>query len=246
MSVPTPPQPPVPPPLHYRPHSEATSSHQRILSLVRSLAMEPILDVGAAQGMLGQALSLPSPGVVGEGRGGGSVITIDAVEPNPAWAAAAGPYYRQVFPTTVENAPLPPRTYRLIVCGDVLEHTVDPVAVLRQLRSAANADGVYIISVPNVAHLSVRLLLLLGLFPPMERGILDKTHLHFYTRATAISMLRQAGLRVDAAYPTGVPLSEICRCCGWLRKPLGWCQRAALAIAPRLFAFQWILVARNA
>jgi len=127
----------------------------------------------------------------------------------------------------------------------VLEHTVDPVAVLGQLRAVATDDAVFIISLPHVAHLAVRLLLLLGRFPRMERGILDKTHLHFYTRDTAEETLRAAGLRVAQAYPTGVPLDEL-----WpagqgtapYRAMMGL-QHLALRFAPRLFAFQWIFVA---
>jgi hypothetical protein len=80
----------------------------------------------------------------------------------------------------------------------------------------------------------------------MERGIFDRTHLHFYTRATAEDMLRAAGLEVVRAQPTPVPLEQIWpegRARGLLRG-LMLAQRAALLLAPRLFGFQWIFVAR--
>src|SRR6185436_2529601 len=107
------------------------------------------------------------------------------VEYNPAWADMARPHYRNVWSGAIENAPLPDNEYRLIVCGDVLEHTADPVAVIKRLRRAAREDARFIISVPNIAHLGVRMLLLFGRFPKMERGPLDKTHLHFFTKDTA-------------------------------------------------------------
>ena len=218
--------------VHYRLHHDPKSSHQQIARLVRRLGASPLLDVGAAQGVLGQLV----------GKAG---LTLDAVEPNPAWAERAKPFYRQIFASTIEEAALAPGSYRAVVCGDVLEHTVDPVAVLGQLRAVATDDAVFIISLPHVAHLAVRLLLLLGRFPRMERGILDKTHLHFYTRDTAEETLRAAGLRVAQAYPTGVPLDEL-----WpagqgtapYRAMMGL-QHLALRLAPRLFAFQWIFVA---
>lgn len=220
--------------IHYRLHRDPKSSHQQIARLVQRLGVSPVLDVGAAQGVLGQL-------VAGQG------LTLDAVEPNPIWAERARPHYRAVYASTVEDAPLEPRSYRTIVCGDVLEHTVDPVAVLGQLRAVATDDAFFIISLPHVAHLAVRLMLLLGRFPRMERGILDKTHLHFYTRDTAEETLRAAGLRVVAAYPTGVPLDEL-----WpggqghaLYRWLMRLQHLALRLAPRLFAFQWIFVARG-
>jgi 2-polyprenyl-3-methyl-5-hydroxy-6-metoxy-1,4-benzoquinol methylase len=178
----------------------------------------------------------------------GTGIVLDAVEANPEWAELARPYYRQVFPSYIEAALLPERAYRVVVCADVLEHTANPIGVLHQLQRAATEDATFIISVPNVAHLAVRLMLLFGRFPKMERGPLDRTHLHFFTKDTARGLLEQAGLRVERFYVTGVPLDEI-----WksgegklLFNTMMRTQHAALAVAPRLFGFQWIMVARNA
>ena len=218
--------------LHYRTHRDPKSSHQQIARIVRRLGATPVLDVGAAQGIIGQLV-------------GGAGLVLDAVEPNAGWAERARPFYRTVHASTIEDAPLAPGSYRVVVCGDVLEHTVDPVAVLGELRRVATPDAVFVISLPHVAHLAVRLLLLLGRFPKMERGILDRTHLHFFTRDTAEDLLRAGGLRVARAYPTGIPLDEL-----WpggegsapyrLLQRIQW---AALRLAPRLFAFQWIFVA---
>jgi 2-polyprenyl-3-methyl-5-hydroxy-6-metoxy-1,4-benzoquinol methylase len=201
--------------------------------LVRWLRRSPILDVGAAQGFLGQALQ----------RDG---LIVDAVEPHPLWAAQAQPFYRAVYASAIEAVALPPRCYRVVVCADVLEHTVDPVGVLRMLQAAATPEAMFIVSLPNVAHLAARLLLLAGRFPQMERGIFERTHLHIYTRSTAADMLRAAGLRVLRARPTPVPLEQF-----WpagraaaLRRGLMGLQRSGLLLAPTLFAMQWIFVAR--
>ncbi|HZL37340.1 MAG TPA: class I SAM-dependent methyltransferase [Tepidisphaeraceae bacterium] len=222
-------------PIHYRSHRDPRSSHQQISRLVRQLAQSPVLDVGAAQGMLGKSLE-------------GSSIVLDAVEANPEWAALARPYYRTVHACYIQDAPLADHTYKVIVCADVLEHTPDPVAVLRQLRKAATADATFIISVPNIAHAGVRLMLLLGRFPKMERGPLDRTHLQFLTKDTAREMMNEAGLRVLSFSATGVPLDELWR--GGegrlLFNAMMRAQHLALAVAPRLFGFQWIMVARAA
>jgi hypothetical protein len=219
--------------LHYRLHSDPRSSHQQIAALIRRWRRGPILDVGAAQGFLGQLME-------------GSGLAIDAVEPNPAWAAGAAPYYRQVWPLTIEDAPLPTGVYRVVVCADVLEHTADPVAVLRRLRAIATDDALFVVSLPNVAHIAVRLLLLFGQFPRMERGILDRTHLHFYTRRTVRDLLAEAGLETVRMRPTGFPLDEL-----WqqgegtlLFRLLMRLQHLALLLAPTLFAWQWVSVAR--
>jgi SAM-dependent methyltransferase len=175
----------------------------------------------------------------------GSGLAIDAVEPNPDWAAVARPYYRNSYTGTIESVSLPEKHYQVIVCGDVLEHTVDPAEVLRQLRRLATDDAVFIVSVPNVAHFSVRLMLLFGLFPKMPRGILDRTHLHFFTRKTAIAMLNDAGLTVSRILKTGVPLEQLGRGDGARRTLAGLSrlQNPFLLLMPRLFAFQWIFVA---
>ena len=220
---------------HYHLHRDPRSSHQQIIGHALRLRRQPVLDVGAAQGILGQLLQ-------------GSGLEIDAVEMHPQWAEDARPFYRRVFNHTIEDAPLPERTYQTVLCGDVLEHTVDPVAVLRRLRRAATHDATFVVSLPNVAHLAVRLMLLFGRFPRMEKGILDKTHLHFFTRDTAEATLREAGLRVESASVTGVPLEELWR--GGegrlLFRAMRKMQHAALALMPRLFGYQWVFVARPA
>ena len=202
---------------------------------MRELRLSPILDVGAAQGMLGHSIQ-------------DTGLTIDGIEANPQWAEMARPLYRNVWACYAEHAPLESKAYKLIVCGDVLEHTPDPVGVLKKLIEASADDAKFIISLPNVAHLAIRLMLLFGKFPKMERGILDKTHLQFFTKDTALEMIQSAGLRVEKVSCTGVPLDEV-----WkngegkgLYKLMVRSQHLALSIAPRLFGFQWIFLASRA
>lgn len=219
----------------YRLHQDPRSSHQLIAGLVRELGRGPILDVGAAQGLLGRLLS-------------GSGLTIDAVEPTPEWALACRPYYRHVLASSIEQAAFAEEKYEIIVCADVLEHTVDPQAVITRLQSAAAFDGLFIVSLPNIAHLAIRLLLLAGKFPMMERGILDRTHLHFYTRDTAAQMLEGAGLRIRRVAATSVPLDELWK--GGQGNPLfrlmTKLQHLLVALFPRLFAFQFIFLSERA
>jgi 2-polyprenyl-3-methyl-5-hydroxy-6-metoxy-1,4-benzoquinol methylase len=220
--------------LHYRLHQDPKSSHQQIARLLRQRRPRLILDVGAAQGMLGQVLQ-------------DSGLIIDAIEPEPGWAEHARRFYRTVHNCTVEEAKLAER-YDAVICADVLEHTASPAGVLRQLRQVAMDDALFVISVPNVAHLAVRLMLLAGYFPKMERGILDRTHLHFFTRDTARQLLESAGLKIERVFATGVPLDEL-----WRRRGRGGAvysaamrmQHAAVAVWPRMFGFQWIFAARN-
>jgi 2-polyprenyl-3-methyl-5-hydroxy-6-metoxy-1,4-benzoquinol methylase len=222
---------------HYRLRRDPKSSHQQIARLLREIRPNQVLDVGAAQGILGQLLAEES-----KIEDLGSKIEIDAIEPNGEWADAARPYYRQIINSTVESANLPDNTYDCIVCADVLEHLPDPLSTLKRLRQAAKSDATFIISLPNVAHLAVRTMLLFGRFPKMERGILDKTHLQFFTKDTAKDLLTDAGLRIDRILTTVVPLEDFGN--GILTKSMMGMQRLAVALAPRLFAMQWIFVAK--
>jgi 2-polyprenyl-3-methyl-5-hydroxy-6-metoxy-1,4-benzoquinol methylase len=217
---------------HYRLHRDPRSSHQQIAKRLRELGRSPVLDVGAAQGMLGEILA-------------GSGLVLDAVEPNPEWAAMCKPIYRNVITSEIENATIDGEPYGAIVCADVLEHTPDPQEVLGKLRRLAAPNAVFLISLPNVAHLAVRLMLLAGKFPQMERGILDKTHLHFYTRSKAKRLVESAGLRIVRIGATAVPLREF-----WpggeggvLYNELMSAQYGAVKLFPQLFAMQFIFEA---
>ena len=95
-------------------------------------------------------------------------------------------------------------SYDLLLFGDTLEHLPDPPAVLRRLREHVNPGGHLVVSIPNIANWTVRLQLLFGRFRYTDRGILDRTHLRFYTVATLPDMLAEAGFtltKLQASVP---------------------------------------------
>jgi SAM-dependent methyltransferase len=94
-----------------------------------------------------------------------------------------------------------------IVAADVIEHLKDPLGALRRLRRFLKEDGCFVISIPNVAHGSVRLALLSGHFEYRTRGLLDSTHLHFFTRDTFEQLLDEAGLGVVELRRHDLPLA---------------------------------------
>ena len=83
-----------------------------------------------------------------------------------------------------------------IIFADVLEHVAWPVGILRQYLALLKPNGTVIVSLPNVGLWSVRFQHLLGRFEYEETGVLDRTHLRFFTRRSALRMLDEAGLRV--------------------------------------------------
>jgi methionine biosynthesis protein MetW len=90
------------------------------------------------------------------------------------------------------------KPFDVILFGDVLEHTRDPLSILKEARSLLKPDGQVIVSIPNVAHWRIRLGLVAGKFEYTESGILDRTHLRFYTHRSATELLRAAGYRIVA------------------------------------------------
>ena len=83
-----------------------------------------------------------------------------------------------------------------VLAGDVLEHLLDPRAVLQSAVSKLAPDGAVVISVPNVGHIDLRLALLQGRFDYQPTGLLDDTHIRFFTYDTLLDLIESAGLIV--------------------------------------------------
>ncbi len=97
------------------------------------------------------------------------------------------------------------RSYDLILLLDVLEHLHNSLDTLRQLCSLLTPGGTVIVSLPNVAHLSVSVpLLLRRKFEYQDAGILDRTHMRFFTEDSAIKLLNDAGLTVKGGLMSGL------------------------------------------
>jgi 2-polyprenyl-3-methyl-5-hydroxy-6-metoxy-1,4-benzoquinol methylase len=100
-------------------------------------------------------------------------------------------------------------SFDLILCLDVLEHLQDPWVVIAKLTALLSPEGCIITSLPNIRHFSVILpLLFKGRFEYAASGLLDKTHLRFFVRDTAISLLESAGLHVDRIVKNVSPRSR--------------------------------------
>lgn len=107
----------------------------------------------------------------------------------------------------VERQALPESLGRfdLILLLDVLEHLVDPWAFLQKLtRQTLAPEGQVIVSLPNAQHFSLSIALLFGQFRYAERGILDKTHLRFFTQASSRELLESAQLEIQKTQRTSL------------------------------------------
>lgn len=96
----------------------------------------------------------------------------------------------------IEQTELPWTGFDCIVCGDVIEHLKDPWMAVRKLSTHLNPNGVLIASIPNVAHFSVISKLLRDKFEYQDAGILDRTHLRFFTKHTISKLFLCCGLEI--------------------------------------------------
>lgn len=86
--------------------------------------------------------------------------------------------------------------FDLVTFGDVLEHLHNPLAVLRQTRELLNPGGRVLICLPNIVHWTIRAKILVGRFRYQSVGILDFTHMRFFTIESAREMMSEAGYRI--------------------------------------------------
>jgi SAM-dependent methyltransferase len=159
-----------------------------------------VLEVGCAAGAMGAALLE---------KGAAEVVGLDLFEEALVHARMRLSAVHRVDLNALPELPYPDGHFDLITFADVLEHLVEPVAVLRHLRRWLRDDGRILISIPNVRHESVVLPLLVeGKWEYADWGILDRTHLRFFTRGGLLQLLEGSGFRLLgklSGVQTGVP-----------------------------------------
>jgi SAM-dependent methyltransferase len=157
--------------------------NERLLAAVPSRAKR-ILEVGCARGRLGHELKRQDPGRY-----------VAGVEQDQAAARVAGQRLDEVFVLDVQadTPPIEPGSLDCLLFGDVLEHLMDPEDVLRRYRDLLAPTGLTLVSVPNIQHFSVVRNLLRGEFMYQPAGLLDGTHLRFFTYMSFAKLMLDAG-----------------------------------------------------
>lgn len=175
----------VPDPLRYSGQTDAPYESTALL-IAATPTGSRVLDVGCGTGSVTRRI---------RERCRAEVI---GIEPSPERAQAAIAsglvVHQDGFPSTL----LPPDgTFDVVLFADVLEHLVDPGGALAAARAYLRPGGYIVASIPNVAHWTVRVELLRGRFDYYKWGIMDATHLRWFTETSARRLFYAAGFDVE-------------------------------------------------
>ncbi len=164
--------------------------HNAALLQMLPAGLSHVVDVGCMRGALARAYREKNPDSHWTG--------IDIMPDN---AEAARKYCQETLCCNIEN--LSDAEFSRFnkaqawIFGDTLEHLLEPGALLARIRSIIPADGMIITSIPNAQNWNVQMRLNNGQFRYEESGLLDRSHIRFFTRITILEMFQQAGYRVE-------------------------------------------------
>jgi 2-polyprenyl-3-methyl-5-hydroxy-6-metoxy-1,4-benzoquinol methylase len=143
-----------------------------------------ILDIGCSYGRLGKTIREKYPNTM-----------IHGIEPNLSKTKVATQYYNEIFNSNIEDFPNSQK-YDCIICGDVLEHLLNPGEQLKHISSLLNPSGYLIVSVPNAGHWTMVSDVANGRFEYLPWGISCITHYHWFTEITIIQAIEDSGLKI--------------------------------------------------
>jgi glycosyltransferase involved in cell wall biosynthesis len=204
------------------------TSHAVFLEMLAGRPASHLLSLGCGDGLLAARLR----------ERGHTVVGVDFVE-------IAGVRDRvdefvqadlaQGIPTGIGDS------FDVVIAGDVIEHLPRPNKIMEEIRHVLRPGGQVLLSVPNFAHWYPRSRVALGLFGYDRRGILDETHLRFFTRTTLRRLVRDTGYDVLEERATGLPLGKISDSEGWRLRSMRKADSAVVRLRPTFFGYQWIL-----
>ena len=210
------------------------SSHSILLrTLPENGAGKRVLDVGCATGYLAGLLAQRGFEVTGIER--------------PGFCGSGFPSNVRLVEADLEaGVPRLDNRFDYILLADILEHLRDPRSLLEQLRPVLNPGGAIIASLPNSGNIWFRLNVLAGRFPQDDKGLFDRTHLHFFMWRNWEDLFRAAGFRFDAAKVTGIPVGLMVPSMQG-SFPVKAAEAGAYGFAVlwrKLFAYQFVVTAR--
>jgi glycosyltransferase involved in cell wall biosynthesis len=217
----------VPVPDEYAFKEEDGSSHAVILNMMSRLPTSRIIDLGCSGGLLADKLRARGHFVVGVDH-----TEVPGVRDRTDAFFAAD--LNKGVPKEVGTG------YDVVIAGDVIEHLSSPSECLRQMIGMLRPGGQMLLSVPNFGHWYPRLRVCLGIFGYDRRGILDDTHLRFFTRSTLRRLVRRGGFDILEETVTGLPLGAMSSG-GGLSKAVRRLDEILVRTRPTLFGYQYLM-----
>jgi 2-polyprenyl-3-methyl-5-hydroxy-6-metoxy-1,4-benzoquinol methylase len=172
------------------------SSHGRISKMLQCRPPSRILDLGCSSGQLSERLRRMGHHVVGI-----DVTEIDGVRERTDVFVKAD--LNEGIPSEVGSG------FDIVLAADVLEHLANPGALMSQARNVLGASGTALFCVPNVAHWYPRFRSTMGMFDYDQRGILDSTHVRFFTRRSLVKLVERREFAIRRIEPVGLPLDAL-------------------------------------
>ena len=172
-------------------HGYFSNSREDVAELIEKSA-KTILDVGCGKGMLGVSL-----------KSADKERTVMGIEKYPDAADEARGLLDKVINADIESPDFPvmKEKFDCIIFADILEHLRDPLGILKRFKNNLNRDGFIVCSIPNVRHYTVILQLLLKGWEYKDFGIMDRTHLRFFSLMSMRSLLGEAGYDIEVVRP---------------------------------------------
>jgi len=171
---------------HYHTAIDPEEENDAHSSLLRMVGYNKrVLEAGCASGHVSEALSAQGCSVVGV------EIDADVVKPAEQWVERViiGNFDDGLLWKELEG-----EVFDAVLFGDVLEHLKEPLTTLLESIKHLDPLGSVVISVPNIAHADIKIALLKGTFPYADSGLLDRTHIHFFTKESLLELVKAAGL----------------------------------------------------
>jgi glycosyltransferase involved in cell wall biosynthesis len=222
--------------IHYPLKESKGSSHYYVRRMVGM--NQDVIDIGCGEGYLAAELKK-----LGDNR-----ITGIDVLPKASETSSLDDYYSADLDNGISSVirQLQNRRFTRAILLDVLEHLKKPETILDECHEILPPDGQLIISVPNIANIAVRMSLLFGQFNYTERGLLDKTHLRFFTRKTARKMVESRGYEILEEQMTVIPVELVFKmpAKSLLMRSMNAVLRLLTWMGPSLFGYQIMFVAR--
>lgn len=211
------------------------SSHSWAIAECLKLSRETeVLDIGCGSSAIGMTLK------------DAGFTNLSAIEVDKEAKEQAKNYYR-VVESSFE--PFAGQKFGLILLLDVLEHTPNPEQFLDNVVDLLKPGGTLLLSVPNIAHWSVRFPLLFGIFNYTSRGLLDRTHLQFFTRARVKRIISSTkSLRIAKIGGTIEPVELVLPRLLWdnpIFKTLSFIRIKIANLLPGLMAYQHVALIKK-